>query len=645
MKINLDRLVIHTKRTVENIDLSHAVTFFHGPVSTGKSTIARLIDFCLGGDLEKTPAIQKEFISTELVLLLGNYKCRIERALDDNQSIRVSWTNSEGEIGSLNAPLASQDISLFDNDEVYCFSDLIFHFLDVEPMKVRKNNSDPESPLIRLSIRDLFWYCYLDQANLDSSFFHLEEPFRSRKSQDAMRFFTGLHSEELSKIENELMTAIEAQREKRSMVLQIRAFMKRFEIGSELEIQGQIINAIQEQAQYTEKRQELEHVRFVSIHPTENLRNELRILSNEIDSLSQAVIDSDESIEEQKALLSELITAKTKGEREKKASELLSGVKYIRCPECGQELSEIAKPDGVCQLCGNPNQQKYFDTSELEAFRKDINERIDQIEDSLSRRKSEILRMTKLVNKKRLQKVELDKQLQEKLTQYDSAYIETIRDIDSKIAVANERLASLRKLQQMPLALTALEEEAGALQGKIDIAKSSFIDAKARLVNADRNIRSIAEEFKRIMIAVQFPGIEATDEVKIDPRNWRPVIIHDEQTWSFWETGSGGKKTLFNVCYALALHSIAIEKDMPMPSLLIIDSPTKNISDEENPELVKSLYKEVYNLARKYNKEALQLVLVDSDLVLPDPLLTSFSERRLAGEAGAPSLIPYYSGP
>jgi hypothetical protein len=110
----------------------------------------------------------------------------------------------------------------------------------MEPMKIRKNNYDPESPLIRLSIRDLFWYCYLDQANLDSSFFHLEEPFRSRKSQDAMRFFTGLHSEELSRIEVELMTAVEAQREKRNMVLQIRTFMKRFEIGSELEIEGQL---------------------------------------------------------------------------------------------------------------------------------------------------------------------------------------------------------------------------------------------------------------------------------------------------------------------------------------------------------------------------------------------------------------------
>jgi hypothetical protein len=369
------------------------------------------------------------------------------------------------------------------------------------------------------------------------------------------------------------------------------------------------------------------------------------LLSNEIESISQAVIDSSESVEEQKALLSELITAKTKGERENKASELLSGVKYVRCPECGQELLKDAKPDGVCQLCGNPNQNEKIDTSELEAFRKDINERIDQIEESLSRRKNEILRMTKLLNKKKSQKVELDKQLQEKLAQYDSAYIETIRDTDGKIATVSERLTSLRKLQQMPLALSALEEEAGALQGKIDSAKSNFGEAKTRLINADRNIKAIAEEFKRIMIAVQFPGIETTDEVQIDPRNWRPVIIHDEQTWSFWETGSGGKKTLFNVCYALALHSIAIEKNMPVPSLLIIDSPTKNISDEENPELVKSLYKEIYNLARRHSKEELQLVLIDSDLVLPDPPMTSFRERRLAGEIGAPSLIPYYSGP
>ena len=148
------------------------------------------------------------------------------------------------------------------------------------------------------------------------------------------------------------------------------------------------------------------------------------------------------------------------------------------------------------------------------------------------------------------------------------------------------------------------------------------------------------------MLAVSFPGVSDEDRVVIDPRNWRPVILHGEQGWSFWDTGSGGKKTLFNVCYALALHSIAIDRELPVPSLLLIDSPTKNISEDENPELVHLLYSEIYRLANIRRAASTQFLLIDSDLVLPDSTLSiGFTDRRMAGEEGPPRLISYSAGP
>ena len=84
---------------------------------------------------------------------------------------------------------------------------------------------------------------------------------------------------------------------------------------------------------------------------------------------------------------------------------------------------------------------------------------------------------------------------------------------------------------------------------------------------------------------------------------------------------------------------------MPVPDVLIIDSPTKNISEDENPELVRSLYTEIYQLARDLDGRSLQFLLIDSDLVGPSAALPGFSERRMAGEPDAPSLIPYYQGP
>jgi hypothetical protein len=148
------------------------------------------------------------------------------------------------------------------------------------------------------------------------------------------------------------------------------------------------------------------------------------------------------------------------------------------------------------------------------------------------------------------------------------------------------------------------------------------------------------------MLAVGFPGVAEADHVEIDSQHWRPVVLHGDQRWSFWDTGSGGKKTLFNVCYALALHNVARRRGMPVPGLLVIDSPTKNISEDENPELVRRLYDEIYRVATSDNAGAgVQFLLIDSELVPPVEPVEQFVSRRLAGEPSAPSLIPYYIGP
>ncbi|MCC2639986.1 MAG: hypothetical protein K0S45_399 [Nitrospira sp.] len=138
--------------------------------------------------------------------------------------------------------------------------------------------------------------------------------------------------------------------------------------------------------------------------------------------------------------------------------------------------------------------------------------------------------------------------------------------------------------------------------------------------------------------------INEAAKVALDPRNWEPIVVHSGQEWGFWDTGSGGKKTLFNVCYALAVHEVARERGMPVPNILIIDSPTKNISDE-NPELVQYLYRVIYRFAADGNGAGTQFLLIDSDLVEPEVDLTGFSQRRMAGEPDAPSLISYYLGP
>lgn len=644
MKVRLDRLVITTRRTTESLDFSSSVTFLYGPVGTGKSTVARLIDYCLGGDLERTPAVQQEFVAAQLHVHLGGLACTLERSASDNQSVRVSWAKDD-DAESINAPLDAGDSPIFGGD-IYNLSDLLFYLCGVLPIKVRKRARDPDSPMIRLSFRDIWWYCYLDQTHLDSSFYKLEDPFRGRKSQDAMRFFTGLHSERLSQLETDLYRAVDDQRGKREGANQIRGFMDKFQLGTEIDVEAQIERVREELRENERRKTELESTRFAAIHPTDALRTRLREMGAQIADLAASIEETESSIAEQRALKSELVMAKVKSGRVEQAGTLLSGVDYVRCPRCAADLTQRRLPAGVCHLCCTETPvEGNISNIEQEAVRREINDRIDQISDSIQRRERALSRSIRQLRALKTEKSNLDQVLEQELIRYDSAFVESVRSIDRESATLSERVRSLEKLQEMPRAISELEDQATALQGTIDRTRQSIDKERERLRHADQNVAALADSFKSIMLAVGFPGVSTSDDVVIDPRTWRPVILHSGQEWTFWDAGSGGKKTLFNVCYALAIHETARNRNLPVPSVLIIDSPTKNISEDENPELVKSLYKEIYRLASEQVEPRIQFLLIDSDLVPPEGEFDKFSWKHLAGTSDAPCLIPYYSGP
>jgi predicted Zn-ribbon and HTH transcriptional regulator len=461
-----------------------------------------------------------------------------------------------------------------------------------------------------------------------------------------MRFFTGLHSERLSGLETELYQAIDTQRGKREAVRQIREFVARFELGSELDFVDQIANNERSLAEAEAQRRQLEEERAANTHPTDSLRERLRALGAEITDLLSAITSTEEAIAEQRALRAELITTRIKTDRVEKAGALLEGVDYARCPQCGTDISDRVQEPGVCGLCGSDTiPQPTLPNLEFEAIRRELNDRVDQIADSIERRERALGRSKRQLAQLQNEKIGLDDTLQKDLASYDSAFVENIRAVDRRIATLVEQRRFLERLREMPRAINDLEEEAGALQGTIDRLRSEIEEEKSRLHVADQNIVLLTEKFRSIMLSVGFPGVSEDDEIEIDPRNWRPVIRHEGQEWSFWDAGSGGKKTLFNVCYALAVHEAARDRGMPVPNVLIIDSPTKNISDDENPELVRSLYREIYRLASRSANDAIQFLLVDSNLVVPELDLPNFIGRHLAGNPEAPSLIPYYIGP
>jgi Pyruvate/2-oxoacid:ferredoxin oxidoreductase gamma subunit len=85
---------------------------------------------------------------------------------------------------------------------------------------------------------------------------------------------------------------------------------------------------------------------------------------------------------------------------------------------------------------------------------------------------------------------------------------------------------------------------------------------------------------------------------------------------------------------------------MPVPTLLIIDTPLKNITPDINPDIVTAFYQYLYRVAENDLRDH-QIVIIDQLLVEPPPEITlDFTSRLMTeNDSSNPPLISYYRGP
>lgn len=650
MNIKFNTLTLQCRKSREVVKFSPQVSFFHGKIATGKSSIAHLIDFCLGGDLIKTPAIFQELVSVELTAHIEGYEVLFEREAKSNQ-VRVTWQDTQGRSATVLAPIqALSGAGPIWDTNIFNLSDLIFYLFGITPIKVRRSKRDQDSPLVRLSFQDIMWYCYLDQDHLDSSFFRLEDPVRLPKSRDVMRFIVEFYTERLSDLQNQLNEIKKQRIGELQAAEHLRTFLKEFDYDSESKISDEIQSVMIELRKAKSESLRLREGYIENTHFTDRLRKKLQFLGENLAHEEQTLADLRERIAEQNSLRAELLSAKFKLARVKSASAILSGVSFEFCPSCGMKLDTASPHDeDVCPLCGrHPSISQEKIMPQEETVRQDLNSRIEELDESINRHAEALRKQEHIVFNLQEEKILLDGQLKEELRDYDSIFLSNSREVERRVATLQERLRGLEKILKMPKAITRLEKEADGLAGEEQQLSREIRAEEAKLTAAGQYIQKIEDAFLQSLVAVGVPGVGRNDQVKLNHITWIPSILPDgdeARKYDFYNAGSGGKKTLINVCYALAVHKVAAEHGLPLPTFLIIDTPMKNIGEDVNRDLFVAFYKYLYELAAGPLSNV-QFIIMDKEYIPPDSEKINILDRYMSNDdPNHPPLISYYSGP
>ena len=143
------------------------------------------------------------------------------------------------------------------------------------------------------------------------------------------------------------------------------------------------------------------------------------------------------------------------------------------------------------------------------------------------------------------------------------------------------------------------------------------VDQKKTDIFFEENLSELGDIFKNCLILAGFPSISQSDKVFFQPYTLNPIIKNEYTniSYNFDSLGSGGKKTLFTICFLMSVHIKA--KALPLsenrlPSFIIMDTPMKNISEREDKVLFDNFYAYLIDLFETELSNT-QLIIVDKE--------------------------------
>ncbi|MBJ7549521.1 AAA family ATPase [Marinomonas ostreistagni] len=649
MKIYLNKLVLRLKQSEEVIEFSDT-SYFYGKMGAGKTSIARLIDYCFGGDFEYSPALQQEFVSVNLFLSVNDNKLTLLRPRDASSVIASYSIDKENY--KLVVPIDAGE-EVIPNSGIENLSDFLFYMSGMIPPKVRRSKIKENSDLQRLSIRNLLWYCYLDQDEIDSDFFHLGSSANNWKrlaSRDVLRFIIGFHQEKVSELEEVLTDLRDKRRSLNTAASTLRDVLNESSINSYEDIHNEIESLKLKETELVDVVKGLKSKikKTENKHAVDNLKNDARAIFYEIESLDLAIRDVKELIARDSRHLNEIQMLKLKVKRDSSARLALLSVSYASCPSCFRSLPE--RPSGTCVVCGQEDCCEGDPGDNSEILDKDADSRIKELSAAVKDHKEQVSKLERKKNEYVRRKSDIDERLTKLLSEYDSVYLSTVLDTETKLISIKEKIDGLRKLQELPTKVNLLQSEASALTPEIKERNEELKKVREQAEKDTKNLDKLEHIFLEMLLRSNFPGIKQDDLVSIKSPDFLPDVldsrIGDLAVTSFANLSSGGKKTIYKSCFALAVHCLAKStKNTVLPSLLIIDSPMKNISERENREVFEGFINLIYELAAE-ELDGTQIIVIDKEYFPPpEEYVKSHKSRHMQPDSKEfPPLIPYYKG-
>lgn len=555
-KIFLEKLTLLGFRKNYEIKFKNGLNFISGPMATGKSAIAEMINYVFGSEDHKSYIeIRKSCKEVELIFFIGKKRFKLVRPLFDfDRPVKLfRWEENAGEFRSdfelLEIDVPSNEMSL---------SAFLLNEMGLPNIKVANQN---------FSFRDIMKYSYVKQADIDSENLLMEENWgASIKRKPTFEIIFNIYNELLGNLKQQLKEKKEHINELQKKKDGVYEFLKDVNILDSKDFSEEKDNINKQLRNREEKLQDIKLEGKFEDDFSMNLEYKIRELNQQLGIKDNEIIEKKKYIEKLMLLRNQYSSEIKKIEFILEGALILNKYDFEVCPSCLNKLEYKAG----CNLCGSNLQD--LSEEEIKVFKSELRrlkKKLNKISDQISY--SEVLvnnyeKERELINK---ELISYQREIDRLRNNYISPYVEQIEQINFEIGNLNNSLEQLENNLIIIRKFSKIDENMMDKENDYKLLEKRIKSIEKENISKDEVIEKLSTLFNNILEGFSFPKLS---EAFIKGTTYLPFV----RGVKYNKLGSGGAVTMTTMAYFL---SIALLKtpNKNHPGFLVIDSPRKNL--------------------------------------------------------------------
>lgn len=587
------------------VDFNAGFNIILGDITTGKTTLVRLIR-ALFGTMPDDLAPEVDYVHAirgHVVLGYRAWQIYRPRTSTSDAVVEVSeeHPDSNREVIALRLPVAKSDRT---------YSTFLLDQLQMPAISVPQARSEPTGRLTPVTMTDWLGYCIIPGDELDTEVFGHKRQWRNAKRRWVFELAYGYYEPELARL-NAKLRQVELQLAVLDQDAAIRArFLADTPFADPDALELQLAARTTELEQVVAQRSGL-GAEASDIPGVQELRQTLLATRARRAEVADQLVRLQAQIADLSDLRRQLSSQSARLTRAIVTDEWLVDFDFVVCPRCGNDINAARTHPHLCYLC-------------LQEPRPAASQA--QLLTEQDRIASQISETDEVIKGRR----HAQEQLQQDAARLDTLIAELAADLDqhtrtfisdravqighhaarqaqleAEIKRLLEYAGLLHRHQQQLDSREDLEVQQEELRTQINSQELTQLDAEANVIALEQRLLEYLQE-------LNIPNLGQELTVKINRSTYLPEVSGR----TFDELSSQGLKTLVNIAHALAHHTVAIDRNLPLPGLLILDGLSANSGHEGfDLDRVRDAYRLLARVAEQEPyRDALQIIAVDNEL-------------------------------